>query len=55
LELLVNVKRNKYNLAQGLKMEHLEDYRIQVNKLNSYWEAVKDIIDGRQPTKRWRI
>ena len=35
--------------------KQLEDYRIEVNELNTYWEAVKNIIDGRSPTKRWRI
>jgi len=36
-------------------MEDLDNYKIEVNKLNPYWESVKDIVEGRSPTKRWRL
>ena len=36
-------------------MEHLDNYEIEVNELNPYWEAVKDIVEGRQPTRRWKL
>jgi len=42
-------------LRNKMRTKQLEDYEVEVNELNSYWEAVKDIVDGREPTSRRRI
>ena len=36
-------------------MEQLDTYKLLVNELNPYCEAVKNIVEGRSPTRRWRF